>query len=341
MAKLVKLFIILPVLATLAFLFFTNSGQNKTADHTFSTSPGKSDTADDNGAAGFPMFFETLRKGDYPGSQLVVERSLLNGSNYRQFVASYKSEGLKINGLLTVPTITKPEAGFPAIIFVHGYIPPDEYSTTGNYASYQAVLARNSFVTFKPDLRGHGDSEGEPVSAHFSEKYVVDVLNAIATLKQYEEVDPDRIGYWGHSNGGETGLRAAVISADIKAAVFWAGVVGSFKDMLETYNAEIPFLRDRNHELLDENGLPSSNPEFWNKLDPYSYLNSIIAPIQLHHGTADTSVPFALSVRLNEELQKINKTVEYYEYPGDDHNLSRNFNTAWQRTINFFNVYLK
>ena len=178
-----------------------------------------------------PMSIASLRAGEYKGGDFVIEQELANGTNYSQYVASYFSEGLKIYGLLTVPLAEKPENGFPAVLFIHGYIPPAQYSTTGSYPTYQPRLARGGFVTFKPDLRGHGNSEGEPVSAHFSEKYVVDTLYALEYLKNYVDVDPERIGYWGHSNGGEIGLRVVVISPDIKAASFWAGVVGSYEDM--------------------------------------------------------------------------------------------------------------
>jgi uncharacterized protein len=211
--------------------------------------------------------------------------------------------------------------------------------TTQDYVASQEGLARSGFITFKPDLRGHGKSEGEAFGAHFSEVYVVDTLNALSSLKNHTDVDPIRIGVWGHSNGGEIGLRSMVISSEIKAGVFWAGVVGSFRDMLETYNEKIPFLR-RTSSLEMQFGLPSSNPEFWNTIDPYSYLNYISGPIQLHHGTADNEVPIELSLRLKEELEKIDKRVELYEYSGADHNLSNSFGTALQRTVDFFQTIL-
>jgi dienelactone hydrolase len=283
-----------------------------------------------------PMSVVSLREQDYAGGQFTLKEELQNGSNYERYIASYESEGLNINGLLTVPLGEKPKAGFPAVVFVHGYIPPDQYSTTGSYPTYQARLARAGFVTYKPDLRGHDESEGEPVSAHFSEKYVVDTLNALAYLKEHKDVDPGRLGYWGHSNGGEIGLRVAVVSNDIQAYSFWAGVVGSYEDMLETYNNDIPFLKDAEHNLIQENGLPSENPDFWGKLDPYNYLPSISAPIQLQHATGDESVPVELSLSLRQSLESAGKAVEYIEYQGDDHNITQNSATAWERTINFF-----
>jgi dipeptidyl aminopeptidase/acylaminoacyl peptidase len=287
-----------------------------------------------------PLFIEELKKQEYPGDEFVIEKTLANGSNYRQYIASYRSEGLKIFGLLTVPTSDRPEKGFPAIVFVHGYIPPTQYSTTGDYPSYQAALARAGFVTFKPDLRGHDNSEGEPVSAHYSEKYVVDTMHAISYLKQHPQVDPSRLGYWGHSNGGEIGLRVVVISPDIKAASFWAGVVGSHEDMFETHLEKIPFLRGDENPLVAEFGLPSKDREIWSQIDPYYFLENITAPIELQHGTADSSVPVELSRHLRDELKAKGKTVEYHEYVGDDHNIGKNSGMAWRRSIEFFNKYL-
>jgi len=285
-----------------------------------------------------PMAIANLRSNNYPDGDFVIEEELPNGSNYKQYIVSYQSENLKIYGLLTVPLATKPENGWPAIIFIHGYIPPQQYSTTGNYPTYQARLARAGFVTFKPDLRGHGNSQGEPVSAHYSEKYVIDTMNAIAYLKNYSQVDKNRIGYWGHSNGGEIGLRTILVSQDIKAASLWAGVVGSYQDMFETYNSKIGFLRNvTSTPLVREHGLPSQNPDFWQQLDPYNFLNEINTPIELQHGTADESVPVELSLSLKNSLEALDKNVSYYEYLGDDHNISQNVTTAFNRTIEFYN----
>jgi uncharacterized protein len=36
-----------------------------------------------------------------------------------------------------------------------------------------------------------------------------------------------------------------------------------------------------------------------------------------------------------------NKTVELYTYEGDNHNISKNFSTAMQRSVEFFDKYLK
>jgi len=286
-----------------------------------------------------PMSIKKLQQRDYPGSEIEITQTLEKGSNYSRYIASYMSEGNKIYGLLTIPDEEKPESGFPIIAFIHGYIAPEVYETTSRYVAYQDGLARNGFITFKIDLRGHGNSEGEPVNGHFSEAYVVDTLNSIASLKKLPEADASKIGIWGHSNGGEIGLRSMVVSSEIDAGALWAGVVGSFEGMLETYNSKIGFLYlgRGTPEIVKENGLPSENPDFWKQIDPYSYLADIGGEIQLHHGTTDESVPIETSRELVGAMKKIGKEVEFFEYPGADHNLSGDaFGSAMERTVAFF-----
>ncbi len=281
------------------------------------------------------LAIESLRGRSYPGSELVIREELSNGSNYERYVASYQSEGLRINGLLTIPVGEKPAGGYPAIVFVHGYIPSGKYSTVDNYSNYQAYLARAGFVTFKPDLRGHADSEGERADPRISPKYIIDTMNAISSLKRNDAVDAERIGYWGHSNGGEIGLQVSLINDNVKAASFWAGLVGSYEDIFETYVDEMSYV-SKDNPLTRKYGMPSENPEVWNTMNPYAHLEDISIPIQIQHGTADESVPVEISRHLRDALREAGKTVEYLEYEGDDHNIAGNMRTAWQRTISFF-----
>jgi uncharacterized protein len=288
-----------------------------------------------------PMSIAYLRQREYPASRLVIESDLSSATNHSRHLAAYTADADKIYGLLTIPKASPPESGHPVIILLHGYIPPAQYDTVTSYANTQARLASTGFITFKPDLRGHGRSEGEATGAHFSATYVIDTLQAITALQTYPGVDPDRIGIYGHSNGGEIGLRTMVISQDIKAGVFWAGVVGSFEDMLETYHARIPFLNRTTSPLVIEQGLPSTNPDFWRQIDPHFFLTDISGPIQLHHGTADSSVPPELSRSLKTGLIEAGQPVELYEYPQGDHNLGGpHFDPALQRTIDFFKDHL-
>ena len=304
----------------------------------------------------YSLSIESLRRGEYPGSDLVIEQTLTPGSNYQRHIVSYKSEGLKIYALLTVPDGEAPAAGFPAIVFNHGYIPPAEYRTTERYIAYTDAFSSNGYVLLRPDYRGHGESEGTPTGAYGSNNYTIDVLNALASLKRSKDpstgsgrfVDPNRIGFWGHSMGGFITLRSMVVSKDIKAGVIWAGVVGSYQDLFERWRRRgvpsgAPSARGGSwrQALSQQFGTPEQNPQFWNSLSANSFLSDISGPIQLHHGTADQSVPVEFSINLEKQLKEAGKTVELYEYEGDDHNIAANFNIAAQRSVEFFDKYLK
>lgn len=314
-----------------------------------------SDSADENDELSglaktplHPLTIESLRTRSYPGSPITIESELEPGSNYRRYLTSYQSDGLKIYALLTVPNGDKPATGWPVIVFNHGYIPPAQYRTTERYLAYTDGFSRAGYIVFRPDYRGHGNSEGEASGAYGSNAYTIDVLNAVASLKQYPDADPQRIGLWGHSMGGHITLKSMVVDPDIKAGVIWAGVVASYPDLLNNWrrsNFTPPPLpsgaRRWRQVLTDEYGTPEQNPQFWASISANSFLSSLSGPIQLHHGTADSSVPVEFSESLQTQLQAANQISELFVYPGDDHNLSDNFSTAMRRSVEFFDTYVK
>lgn len=297
-----------------------------------------------------PLSIDYLKQRNFVGSDIKIEETLSPGSNYSRYIASYLSDGLKIYALLTVPDGTKPSEGFPAIVFNHGYITPEKYTPDGNYIAYVDALAKSGYIIFKPDYRGNGKSQGSPGSEYFSEDYVIDDLNAIASIKKFKDVNPGKIGVWGHSLGGNITLKDLVVSKDIKAAVIWGGVVGSINDIIYNWQnrvsyqpaAEDLYLRNKGlSNLLGVYGTPSQNPQFWNSLDPLTFLSDVDSPVQIHVGGSDPQVPPDFSKNLYDKLKAIGKTAEFYEYPGANHDINQSFSLAMQRTIDFFNRYLK
>lgn len=295
---------------------------------------------------------EVLRQQAYPGSALNLELTLDPGSNYDRHIVSYQSEGNKIFALLTVPRGDKPASGWPVVIFNHGYIPPSQYRTTERYVAYVDAFARSGYIVFQSDYRGHGDSEGKAEGGYGSPAYTVDVLNGLSAIKTYAYADPERIGMWGHSMGGHITLRSMVVSGEIKAGVIWGGVVASYPDLFERWRrsrgtgpSPTPDpTRTRGWwrvSLEETYGSFEDNPEFWASISPNSFVGDLSGPIQLHHGTADSSVPAEFSKSLYSQVQAAGQPIEIYLYEGDNHNISNYFSTAIQRSINFFDTYVK
>ncbi|MFN3330918.1 MAG: alpha/beta fold hydrolase [Caldilinea sp.] len=298
---------------------------------------------------GKALTIDYLRRQKFPDQQLVIRQTLTPGANYDRYIASYQSEGLRIDGLLTVPHGEKPAGGWPVIIFNHGYIPPAVYRSTERYVAYVDGFARNGYIVFRPDYRGHAFSEGEARGAYGYPDYTIDVLNATAALKNYPDADPNRIGMWGHSMGGYITLRAMVTDPDIKAGVIWAGVVANYPDLLTRWrrsnNTLAPAISNQARrwrvQLQEQYGTPEENPEFYASISANSYLADLSGPIQLHHGTADASVPYEFSTTLLEQLQAAGRPGELFTYRSDDHNISQGFNEAMVRSIAFFDEHVK
>ncbi len=268
--------------------------------------------------------------------------------NYTSYLTSYYSDGLKINGLLTIPKSEQDAVQVkkhPAVVFVHGYIAPTIYKTTEKYVSYVDYLARNGFVVFKIDLRGHGNSEGEPGGAYYSSDYVIDVLNAYSALQNFELVDPEKIGLWGHSMAGNVTFRALVARQSIPALVIWAGAGYTYKDLsdyrINDQSYRPPSINTerarKRQEMRDAYGEFDPAHWFWKQLPATNYLEGVTGSLQLHHAENDNVVSIEYSRNLVEVLNGTNIAHELYEYPTGGHNIDgSSFNSAMSRTVSFF-----
>ena len=93
--------------------------------------------------------------------------------------------------------------------------------------------------------------------------------------------------------------------------------------------------------MIQQYGSFQDNPKFWRSIDPMAYIPEITIPIQIQHSVTDEEVPYILGQKLDEALVKANKNVQFYSYEGDNHNISNNLGTALDRSVAFFDMYLK
>lgn len=265
-------------------------------------------------------------------------------STYTSYLTSYDSDGLRINALLTIPKSEEPVAGYPAVVFVHGYIPPASYRTTQKYEEYVDYLARNGLVVLKIDLRGHGDSQGEASGAYYSGDYVIDVLNAYAALEEADFVDQEKIGLWGHSMAGNVVLRAVAAKKIIPRAVIWAGAVYTYQDLSElrisddsyTPPARVSERRRKREELTELHGQFSPDSWFWQMVPPTNYLHDVQTALHVHHAVDDDVVSVEYSRNLAQIMQTTDIDFELFEYPTGGHNMiGQTFTQAMQRTVDF------
>lgn len=286
-----------------------------------------------------------LRSRTY-SSQLGELTKYQEKSTYTSYLTSYDSDGLKVNGLLTIPKGAGPH---PAIVFVHGYIAPTIYKTTEKYEDYIDYLARNGFVVFKIDLRGNGESEGIPGGAYYTGDYVIDTLNAYSALQNADFVDPAKVGLWGHSMAGNVTFRSAVAKQDIPAIVIWAGAGYTYTDLLE-YQIDDNSYRPpastspettRRQQLREMYGYFEENDPFWWQVAPTNYLDGVTTAVQLNHAVDDNVVKVDYSRNLMKVLDGTEIVHELHEYQSGGHNISGSaFTQAMRATVDFYKKHL-
>ena len=304
-----------------------------------------------NSSKNFPfqeLTIPFLRERKY-SSKLGDLETYKTNANYTSYLTSYDSDGLKINGLLTIPNDDKTKK-HPAIVFVHGYIAPSIYKTTEKYVEYVDYLARNGYVVFKIDLRGHGESDGEATGSYYSGDYVIDTINAYSALENASFVDANNIGLWGHSMAGNVTLRTFVAKPQIPAVAIWAGAGFTYSDLLEYKISDSSYRppgqntdrQRRREELRKLYGDFDPNSDFWKKVTPSSYLSDLKGSLALFHSADDNVVSVEYSRNLKKLLDVSEVNNEYHEYKSGGHNIANpSFSQAMETTVKFFDTYLK
>ena len=129
----------------------------------------------------------------------------------------YKEEEVKfVNdkaGFSLAGTLTLPESGhdFPAMILIAGSGRNDRDETEmGHFLLLSDYLTRNGYAVLRYDKRGVGESEGDYAGATTFD-FADDTRSAIRYLESRPEMNHEKIGLIGHSEGA---LIASIIAAD-------------------------------------------------------------------------------------------------------------------------------
>ena len=271
-----------------------------------------------------------------------IDRSTLVEPKYVHFPGA---DGTPVPGWLFVPKNLDRSKKHAAIVWIHGdginqnY---DGWHVQRNYAvyySFHQYLLQKGYVVFAPDYRGsigYGRAWRNAVSMDVGGKDAKDAWMSASYLKTLSYVDPERIGVWGLSYGGFFTLIAVTDQPTLfRAAVDVAGVVDYAMYYTDPYHGSWTASRI---------GTPEQNPQVYAKASPISHMDRLARPLLILHGTADVNVPYLESVRLIDEILRLNKgdLVTFMMYPGEFHYFTRAqvLRDAWRRVDEFFDANL-
>ena len=172
--------------------------------------------------ASFPM---TLKRGP-------VEVKPISRPQEHKPPYPYRSEDVtfenKAVGITLAGTLTMPETGsnFTAVILVSGSGAQNRNSEFFGHKPFLVIadyLTRQGIAVLRYDDRGVAQSTGDPRMATTAD-FATDVESAIAYLKSRKEINSEKIGIIGHSEGGIIAPMVAAKSNDVNFIVMLAGM---------------------------------------------------------------------------------------------------------------------
>jgi dipeptidyl-peptidase 4 len=233
----------------------------------------------------------------------------LRAPKYMEFKAD---DGTTLYGRLLLPAEAPPAGGkIPLIMNIYGG-PAAQMVRKGAPDPFDEILSRRGFAIFAVDNRGTPgrDRKFQTAIRHeFGAIELKDQLTALdQLLAQYPQLDKDRIGIWGWSNGGSMTLYAMTHSERFRAGVAVAPVTNQVNyDSIYT-ERYMGLLKD------DKDGYEQS--------DVTKSAEHLHGALLLVHGTSDDNVHFQNSVQMIDALIKAGKQFRLMIYPNKTHSIA-------------------
>lgn len=283
--------------------------------------------------------FPKLREREFIGSQITLEKVIKKEKNFTSYLFSFQSDGKRVTGMANLPATQSPKGEvWPVVVMIRGHVDDEVYFTGAGTYKAAAFFAENGFLTLAPDFLGFGGSEtssADILEARFERP--VTILNLLASAGTLEQVDPQRIVLWGHSNGGQIALSVLEMTGKSYPTTLWAPVTRGFPESVTTYMGQMDDQGEKVKGAIDE-FLKDYDAE---KYSIDTYFSDIAAPLQLHQGTADPLVPVAWSDTFVLKMESLGKKIIYYKYRRNDHNLKQSWDLVVARDLEFFRKNLK
>jgi dipeptidyl aminopeptidase/acylaminoacyl peptidase len=290
--------------------------------------------------------FSNLRGRKFAPQTITFDKVLNETPDFVSYLFFYDSEGKKVSGLVNLP---KKAGTYPVILQFRGYIDRGKYTTGMGTVHSGEVFAQNGFITLAPDFLGYGQSASPsalPIEERF-ETYTT-ALNLLSSTPNLNEAlknanitgisaDTDKIGIWGHSNGGHIALSVLEITGGKYPTVLWNPVSKPFPYSILYYTDEA----EDNGKALRKLVADFEKDYEAENYSPANYFDWINAPIELHQGEADEAVPLKWSDLLYKTLKNSGKEITYFTYPRDNHDFNNgSWNTVVARNILFYKNHL-
>jgi dipeptidyl-peptidase-4 len=233
------------------------------------------------------------------------------GLRAQKFLEFKAEDGTTLYGRLLLPPDAQAGAKIPLIVDIYGG-PGGQMVLKGTPNPFDEILARKGFAIFSVDNRGTPGRDRKFATAIRHEFGAVELRDQLAALDQlfaqYPQLDKDRTGIWGWSNGGSMTLYAMTHSDRFRAGVAVAPVTNQA-------NYDSIYTERYMGQLKDD-------PAGYAESDVTKSAANLHGALMLAHGTGDDNVHFQNSVQMIDALVKSGKQFRLMIYPNKTHSIA-------------------
>ena len=228
-----------------------------------------------------------------------------------EFLEFKADDGTTLYGRLLLPPDGAASGKIPLIVNIYGG-PAAQTVRKGMPDAFDEILSRKGFAIFSVDNRGTPGRDKKFQTAIRHEFAAVELKDQLTALDQllaeYPQLDNDRIGIWGWSNGGSMTLYSMTHSDRFRAGVAVAPVTNQV-DYDSIYTERyMGLLKD------DKAGYEMS--------DVTKSADKLHGALLLVHGTSDDNVHFQNSIQMINALINAGKQFRLMIYPGKTHGIA-------------------
>ena len=222
-------------------------------------------------------------------------------------------DGTPLNGRLILPPDFDPQKKYPVIVYVyggpHGQMVTNSFLRGWSWWFY--YMAQHGFILFTMDNRGtnnRGLEFEQIIHRQLGTVEVQDQMVGVNYLKAQPFVDSTRIGVHGWSYGGF--MTISLMTR--QPGVFKVGVAGG--PVIDWHYYEVMY----GERYMDT---PQSNPDGYETASLLNYVKNLDGRLLIIHGTVDPVVVWQNSLLYLRKAIDLQKQVDYFVYPGDEHNM--------------------
>jgi dipeptidyl-peptidase-4 len=202
---------------------------------------------------------------------------------------------------------------YPTLVYLYGGPNAQMINNTWNGGGdlWFQYMAEQGYVVFTVDSRGsenRGKAFEQVTFRNLGEVEIQDQLEGVKYLKSKKWVDDKNMIIYGWSFGGFMTTSMMVKHPDIFKVAIAGGPVINWKYYEVMYT----------ERYMDT---PQANADGYKNSDLTSYANNLSGRLLMIHGTEDPVVVWQHSLMFVKSCVDKNKLLDYYVYPGHEHNV--------------------